>query len=65
MAAQTRVDAVVAREQQAVIDAKHAADKARKAAAALAIFTALSMLIGALIASVAAALGGQLRDEHI
>jgi hypothetical protein len=64
-AAQTRVDAVVTREQQAVIDAKQAADKARKAAAALAIFTALSMLIGALIASVAAALGGQLRDEHI
>lgn len=41
---------------------KAAADKARKAAAAIAIFTAISMLIGAFIACVAAALGGQQRD---
>ena len=41
-----------------------AADKARKASAALGFFTALSMLIGAFIASVAAAYAGQLRDEN-
>jgi hypothetical protein len=59
-----RVDAVVDREQAAMVKATQAADTARKAAAALSIFVGLSLLIGALIASVAAALGGQLRDEH-
>ena len=42
-----------------------AIDAARKAAAAFAVFTALSMLVGAFIACVGAALGGQQRDEHI
>jgi hypothetical protein len=37
---------------------------ARKAAAEAAILLALSLLVGAFIASVAAALGGRLRDEH-
>ncbi|HEY4212973.1 MAG TPA: hypothetical protein VGM84_15945 [Steroidobacteraceae bacterium] len=41
-----------------------AAEVARKAAAAASIFTALSMVVGAFIASVAAALGGSQRDEH-
>jgi hypothetical protein len=41
------------------------ADAARKVAAETAIYTALSMLIGALIASVSAAIGGRLRDEHV
>ena len=41
-----------------------AADKARKAAAEASIYMALAMLIGAFIASVSAALGGRLRDEH-
>ena len=41
-----------------------AVDAARKATAAIAICTALSMLVGAFVASVAAALGGQLRDQH-
>jgi hypothetical protein len=40
------------------------ADAARKAASEAAVFTALSMLVGAFIASVSAALGGRLRDEH-
>ncbi len=62
--ADQRVGAVVDREQATVVQAKQAADTARKAAAAFAIFTAVSMLIGALIACVAAALGGQQRDEH-
>jgi hypothetical protein len=48
----------------AVVDVKTAADAARRAASATAVFTALAMLIGAFIASVAAALGGQLRGEH-
>jgi hypothetical protein len=44
---------------------KARADTARKVAAEAAIYTALSMLVGAFIASVSAALGGRLRDEHI
>jgi len=62
--ADQRIGVVTDREQAAVAQAKDAADKARKAAAAFAIFTGLAMLIGALIACVAAALGGQQRDLH-
>jgi len=62
--AQKRVDEFVANVQDGVIKAKADADAARKAAAEAAIFTALSMLVGAFIASVSAALGGRLRDEH-
>jgi hypothetical protein len=40
-----------------------AAEQARRAAAAFSIFTALSLLIGAFIGSVAGALGGYHRDE--
>lgn len=39
-------------------------DAMRKAAAAFAIYSAISMLVGAFIASVAAAIGGGLRDKH-
>jgi hypothetical protein len=53
--AEQRVDSFVERS-------KAAADSARKTASATAIFTAISMLIGAFIACVAAALGGQRRD---
>ena len=42
---------------------KEAADKTRKAGAAFAIYTAISLLIGAFIACVAAALGGRERDS--
>ncbi|MHB8476131.1 MAG: hypothetical protein ACYDBZ_07590 [Steroidobacteraceae bacterium] len=59
-----RVDEFVAGIQDAVIKAKADADAARKAAAEAAIYTALSMLVGAFIASISAALGGRLRDEH-
>jgi hypothetical protein len=62
--AQKRVDEVIAREKAAVEKAKQAADAARKAAAQFAIFTALSMMIGAFIASAAAAYGGSMRDEY-
>jgi hypothetical protein len=61
--AQKRVDDVIAREKTAEMKAKQVAEAARKAASELAIFTALSMLIGAFIASAAAAYGGSLRDE--
>jgi hypothetical protein len=52
-----RVDALAA-------ETRTAADKTRKAASAAAFFTALSMLIGAFVACVGAALGGQQRDLH-
>jgi hypothetical protein len=55
--AQRRVDAVT-------IQAREAADTARKASAMASIYLALSMLIGAFIAGVAAAMGGRVRDTH-
>jgi len=60
-----RVDDFIANVSNAVDQAKAAADAARKDAAEVSIYTALSMLIGAFIASVAAVLGGRLRDEHV
>ena len=63
--AQKRVDDFITSAMQAEVKAKAAADAARKAAAQLSIYTALSLLVGAFIASVSAALGGRLRDEHI
>jgi hypothetical protein len=63
--AQARVDSFVAAVTQAQEKLKAQADAARKAAAEAAIYLALSLLIGAFIASVAAALGGLIRDEHI
>lgn len=62
--AQKRVDDVIATEKEAEVRARQAADVARKATAATSIFMGLSMLIGAFIASAAAALGGRLRDLH-
>jgi hypothetical protein len=63
--AQARVDNFVASITEAQAKLKAEADSARKAAAEASIYLALSMLIGAFIASVAAALGGRIRDEHI
>jgi hypothetical protein len=63
--ARARVDAFVAEGTAARDRAKAAADAARKAAAQTAIYTSLAMLIGAFIASVSAAIGGRLRDEHL
>jgi hypothetical protein len=62
--AQKRVDTIIARVKDAEAHAMQTADAARKASSELAIFTALAMLIGAFIASVAAAYGGSLRDER-
>jgi hypothetical protein len=62
--AQKRVDDVIAKEKAAATKAREVADAARKSAAHISIFTALSLLIGAFIACCAAAYGGTLRDEH-
>ena len=62
--AQKRVDDAIAQAKAAETQIRQAADTARKSASAAAFFTALSMLIGALIASAAAAFGGSQRDEH-
>jgi hypothetical protein len=63
--AQKRVDEFAADTLDMATKVKVRADAARKVAAEAAIYTALSMLVGAFIASVSAALGGRLRDEHI
>lgn len=56
----------IAMQMSAAADAGQAAavDVVRKAAAAYWVFTAVSMIVGAFIACVAAAIGGQQRDEH-
>jgi hypothetical protein len=61
--ADTRIDETIARIESAKVSAQEAADETRKAAATAAIIGALSLVIGAFIASVAGALGGHLRDE--
>jgi hypothetical protein len=63
--AQNRVDATIAKAQEANQKAHRAAEAARKAARNLAFFTAFSMLIGAFIAGVAAKIGGHHRDDFI
>ena len=62
--AKKRVDVAIENARLAVEKAKHVADSVRRAAANFSIFGALSMLIGAFVASVSAAYGGSLRDEY-
>jgi hypothetical protein len=62
--AQKRVDDFVTNYQAAETQARAAAETARKDAAEAALYVALSLLVGAFIASVSAALGGRLRDLH-
>jgi hypothetical protein len=62
--AQARVQDVLNQQQAAITKAKQAADATRKASAAAAIYTFVSLLIGAFIASVAGAIGGRLRDNY-
>lgn len=59
-----RVDAVLAQAEQAKVAAQEAADTARKAGATFALVSALSLIMGAFIASVAAVLGGRQRDDE-
>jgi len=64
--AEKRLDEVIGQAKAAMDDiaakAKQAADDARKAGAALALWTFVSMLIGAFVASYAATIGGRHRD---
>jgi hypothetical protein len=62
--ARARVDAVIARVEEAKVQAQQAADTARKAGATFALLGALSLVVGAFIASAAAALGGRQRDDE-
>jgi hypothetical protein len=62
--AKARVDAVLKRADETAAQAKQAAETARKAGAAFALVGALSLVIGAFIASAAAAFGGRLRDDN-
>jgi hypothetical protein len=50
---------------EAAARAKQAADDARKASAALALWLVVSLLVGAFIASLTATFGGRLRDSSI
>ena len=61
--ADARVNDVLQGLAQAKADAQTAAEKAREAAITLAIITFVSLLLGAFIGSVAAALGGSHRDD--
>jgi hypothetical protein len=63
--AQKRVDSFFQTVKDASMRAKSMADEARKALASAALYMALALLIGAFIASVSAAIGGRLRDEHL
>lgn len=62
--ATARVDSVLQRIDQAKVETQEAADKARKSASKTAMLGALSLLVGAFIASAAAALGGRQRDDE-
>jgi hypothetical protein len=62
--ASRRVGNVIANLNSAKEKAKEELETARKTAMQVAIYTFLSMLIGAFIACVAAALGGRHRDEY-
>lgn len=59
-----RVDDTIAQIEADEIKLRQAADTARKTASAISVYSFLSLLIGAFIASAAAALGGQHRDEY-
>jgi hypothetical protein len=65
--AQKRVDDVIAQAKKAVEDgkvkAKQVADDARKAIAGAALWTFITLLIGAFCAAYAATIGGRLRDK--
>ncbi|QIG47087.1 hypothetical protein G5V57_04600 [Nordella sp. HKS 07] len=61
--AQARVEAILTKANGFKAKAQQAADDARKASATAAILGALSMVIGAFIASVAGAMGGRQRDD--
>lgn len=61
--ARRRVDQAIATLDQAKQKAQQVAEEARKAASRGALFAFLSLVVGAFIASAAAAFGGSLRDK--
>nr|WP_298096226.1 hypothetical protein [uncultured Shinella sp.] len=61
--ARTRVDQVLQQIEDAKNAALQTAEEARKSAATVAMLGALSLLVGAFVASAAAALGGRQRDD--
>jgi hypothetical protein len=61
--AQQRVDDVFGQIDQAKAKAKETADEARKAGITTTLLMVLSLVVGAFVASAAAALGGRRRDE--
>ena len=61
--AKARVDGVLKSVDDAKVAATQAAETARKTSASVALFGALSLLIGGFVAAVGAALGGRQRDE--
>lgn len=63
--AEKRVADALAQAKAAETKAKEAADAARKAAAHLALWSFLALLIGAFVASYAATMGGRLRDSAV
>ena len=62
--AESRVNTVVDHIEAARAQAAQAAETARKAAVGFFIVLFLSLLVGAFIASVSAAIGGRLRDQY-
>jgi hypothetical protein len=60
--AEKRVSDAVTQAKTAEAKARQAADTARKAAARMALWTCLALLIGAFVASYAATIGGRQRD---
>jgi len=62
--AEQRVDSLVNQVNDAQAKLREAADAARKRAAQASIMLALSMVVGAFVASAAAAYGGSIRDSY-
>jgi hypothetical protein len=62
--ARARVDSVLQQAEDAKVAAQQKADEARTVASTTAMLGALSLLVGAFIASAAAALGGRQRDDE-
>ena len=60
--AEKRVSEAVAQAKAAEAKVRQGADAARKAAAHMALWTCLALLIGAFVASYAATIGGKQRD---
>ncbi|MCW5681112.1 MAG: hypothetical protein KF794_10495 [Xanthobacteraceae bacterium] len=63
--AQKRVDETIAEAQRLEVQAREAADKARKAAILAAFLTAASLLASIIAAVAAASLGGKHRDQNV